>query len=148
MKVLIAVDNSGTAEKTFDWYCDNFHKDGNKVTIVHMAPQPSISGIYLDDLDFSGNELMSVADSEQKRVRELRKKYQDKTAERKIPADFHMQIYDGSTGEGIIKVVEIKQPDVIFIGSRGLGAIRRTVLGSVSDYVLHHSKVPVVIFPK
>ena len=38
----------------------------------------------LDDLDFSGNELMSVADSEQKRVRELRKKYQDKTAERKV----------------------------------------------------------------
>jgi len=30
----------------------------------------------------------------------------------------------------------------------GLSAIRRTFLGSVSDYVIHHSKVPVLICPR
>ena len=35
---------------------------------------------------------------------------------------------------------------LVVTGSRGLGVIRRTVLGSVSDYVLHHVKVPVVIY--
>lgn len=33
------------------------------------------------------------------------------------------------------------------MGSRGLGTIRRTILGSVSDYVVHHANVPVVVCP-
>lgn len=33
----------------------------------------------------------------------------------------------------------------VVVGSRGLGKIRRTFLGSVSDYVLHHSLVPVIV---
>ena len=31
------------------------------------------------------------------------------------------------------------------MGTRGLGTVRRTILGSVSDYVLHHAHCPVCI---
>ncbi|KAG5457940.1 MAG: hypothetical protein BJ554DRAFT_1935, partial [Olpidium bornovanus] len=30
------------------------------------------------------------------------------------------------------------------MGSRGMGAIKRTLLGSVSDYCVHHLPIPVV----
>ena len=33
------------------------------------------------------------------------------------------------------------------MGSRGLNTLRRTFMGSVSDYVLHHVHVPVMIVP-
>ena len=33
----------------------------------------------------------------------------------------------------------------IICGSRGHGNIRRTLLGSISDYILHHSNVPVFV---
>lgn len=36
----------------------------------------------------------------------------------------------------------------IVLGSRGLGLIRGTVLGSVSSGVLHETKIPVVIVPQ
>ena len=32
-------------------------------------------------------------------------------------------------------------------GTRGMGLVKRTVVGSISDYVIHHSHVPVLIVP-
>lgn len=39
---------------------------------------------------------------------------------------------------------EVKATYVV-TGTRGQGKIRRTILGSVSDYIVHHSPVPVVV---
>lgn len=51
----------------------------------------------------------------------------------------------GEAGEAIVGVAHDKKADLIVCGCRGLGTIRRTIMGSVSDYVVHHSNVPVFI---
>ena len=53
-----------------------------------------------------------------------------------------------NAGQGIINVAEAEKAQLIVVGTRGLDAIRRTFLGSVSDYVIHHSKIPVLICPR
>ena len=50
-------------------------------------------------------------------------------------------------GPGIIAVAEEVNADLIVVGTRGLTSIKRTFLGSVSDYVIHNSKIPVSICP-
>jgi len=51
----------------------------------------------------------------------------------------------GEPGHAIIRTAIEQEVDFIVTGSRGLGTVRRTIMGSVSDYVVHHAHVPVLI---
>jgi len=51
----------------------------------------------------------------------------------------------GGYGNRIVYIAEKKNFDLIVIGSRGRGAAKEIFLGSVSNYVLHKSKKPVLI---
>lgn len=48
-------------------------------------------------------------------------------------------------GSVVINVAQEEKADIIVMGTRGMGKIRRTILGSVSDYVVHHATCPVVV---
>jgi nucleotide-binding universal stress UspA family protein len=54
----------------------------------------------------------------------------------------------GDPRENLVrKVIEVHS-DILVIGSRGLGAIKRTLLGSVSDYCVHNCHCAVIIAKK
>ncbi len=54
-------------------------------------------------------------------------------------------VLEGPPAEAILRVAEAERFDLIVMGSRGLGRLEGLLLGSVSDRVLHHAKVPVLI---
>ncbi|MBI5859345.1 MAG: universal stress protein [Nitrosarchaeum sp.] len=58
---------------------------------------------------------------------------------------FYDDITYGDEGPKIINYANNKSYDIIVIGSRGMGSIKETFLGSTSNYVLHKSKIPVLI---
>ena len=49
-------------------------------------------------------------------------------------------------GELICDAAERHAATMIVVGTRGLGLVRRTVMGSVSDHVLHHAHCPVLVY--
>ena len=51
----------------------------------------------------------------------------------------------GSPGYVLVDIVGKSGAQLLVIGTRGLGTLSRTILGSVSDYVLHHAGIPVCI---
>ena len=53
----------------------------------------------------------------------------------------------GNPGQVICKTADKEKADHIVMGCRGLGTVRRTLLGSVSDYCVHHSCIPVSVVP-
>lgn len=55
---------------------------------------------------------------------------------------------DNDAGEAIVSVAKEEKAQLIVTGCRGMGKIRRTFLGSVSDYVIHHAHCPVLVCRK
>lgn len=52
---------------------------------------------------------------------------------------------NGDAVDEIIKLAEGQRYDLVIMGSRGAGIFSRTLLGSVSDKVVHHIKTSVLI---
>ena len=51
----------------------------------------------------------------------------------------------GSPIDEIQEMVDSKKFDLIVIGSRGMGSLKELFLGSVSNAIVHKSKIPVMI---
>ena len=51
----------------------------------------------------------------------------------------------GDAGRVLCLLAEELEADVVIVGSRGRGAIRRALMGSVSSHVVHNAPCPVVV---
>jgi nucleotide-binding universal stress UspA family protein len=60
-----------------------------------------------------------------------------------VPVSGHTA--SGDPGAELVKRAAAADHDLIVMGSRGRGAVRSAVLGSVSHFVLNHTSVPVLI---
>ena len=77
----------------------------------------------------------------------LQKKYEDKCDQKGLKHQFFLVDVDKKPGHAICKLADEKNASSIVMGQRGLGTISRALLGSTSDYVLHHAHVPVLVVP-
>lgn len=62
---------------------------------------------------------------------------------RGIDADY--DLLEGDAAEEILRLARARDVDLIVMGSRGLGAMRSAILGSVSKHVLREADRPVVV---
>ncbi|XP_039274761.2 universal stress protein YxiE-like [Styela clava] len=152
LRIMVCVDGSNHADAAFDFYVGNFHRPENRVIFIHVANLIMPSNIYTGGMGVmipSGPSQDDVQ-KERKRVKELKEKYHEKCVQMGVKKHEFVAFMEGDHGLGatIVDAAKKRSVNTIVCGCRGLGAIRRTILGSVSDYVLHHSHVPTLICPK
>ncbi|KAL3307427.1 hypothetical protein Ciccas_014057 [Cichlidogyrus casuarinus] len=146
-KVLIAVDASEHSRWSFDWYLDHIMRPDDHVHFYHVFEAPSLPPISMSNLtniptEEWGNRLQEKIQS----IAMMEQDYQTDCQRKQLKCSFINENRD-HTGESICEEAVKCNATLILVGSRGLGALKRTILGSVSDYVLHHSKVPVLMVP-
>ena len=57
----------------------------------------------------------------------------------------HEELLEGSEADAILSVAEKHQADLIVMGTRGFGAVKGLLVGSVSRKVIHLSTCPVMV---
>ena len=55
------------------------------------------------------------------------------------------ELHEGPEAESILKVAESRKADLIVMGTRGLGAVKGFLVGSVSRKVIHYASCPVMV---
>ena len=136
--VLVAVDGSNHADKALTQAIDLAESEHSRLTLiagVSRAPAIAIFGVSGAALAELEADARSSAEAVLRRARE------------RVPDDVSVTtiLTDEPIGPALIEQIKRGGHDLIAMGSRGRGAIRTALLGSVSRYVLNHSPIPVLI---
>jgi nucleotide-binding universal stress UspA family protein len=62
-----------------------------------------------------------------------------------VPCEINTEILEGDPASAILEVANVRNSDVIVMGSRGLGRLAGLLLGSTSQKVVSHAPCPVLI---
>ncbi|EDO37605.1 predicted protein [Nematostella vectensis] len=146
--VVVSVDGSAHSEKAFDWFLEHAYNTGDTVGILHIHDLSNVMIKIPLGSDMPAEIIERVIKESWEKVDLLIDVYKKKCDNAKVNCVVFVETpTSGRVGERICQLAKEKSAYLIVMGTRGLGAIRRTLLGSVSDYVVHHSHIPIMIVP-
>jgi nucleotide-binding universal stress UspA family protein len=143
-KILVATDGSEEATLAARTAADIAQKTESELHIVHIKGLP----VYIDP----GSEVPRVAHgaAEETVRREAQGLLDDQVQQIEAAggkaAQTHVRL--GRPVEEIVVLADEIDAGLVVVGSRGLGGIRRLLLGSVSDGVVRHAHCPVLVVRK
>ena len=136
------IDASDHSLRAYDWFLEHFHQDNHVIGLVHIFYNPPSNKFSDVDVNYRARYVIEKRKSER-----LIAHYVTKCKLHKMKHEVFMIDKTDSIGRSICNLAKKHNPCCIVIGQRGLGKIRRVLLGSVSDFVLHHAQFPVMVVP-
>jgi nucleotide-binding universal stress UspA family protein len=139
-RILLATDGSEEAELAALRAVELADATDSELHVVHVGVVPSFLVSYPGTLGYEGKLYEQV----QEQSRELLRKQSWRVkAAGGIVAGSHLRM--GAVALEIVALAEELGADLIVMGSRGLGGVRRALMGSVSDSVVRHAHCPVLV---
>jgi nucleotide-binding universal stress UspA family protein len=131
-RILLPTDGSGDAIRAAEAASDLARRCGAELHVVHVWHD--VRGFAHDfvkrELRRQGQEIL---DDQVEKIRapggEVTKAY----------------LRRGRTSNEVIALCKEMEADLLVVGSRGLGTVRRILMGSQSEEIVHHAQVPVLV---
>ncbi|EXC58825.1 Universal stress protein A-like protein [Morus notabilis] len=145
--MVVGIDDSEQSHYALEWILDHFFapyasNPPFKLVIVHAKPTPT-SAVGLagpgaaEVLPFVDTDLRRIAARVVEKAKEI--------CARKSVNVFLAEVVEGDARNVLCEAVDKHHASALVVGSHGYGAIKRAVLGSVSDYCAHHAHCSVMI---
>lgn len=133
-KILVLLDGSKNSFRGLD-----------VAIVIAKKSYAAITGLYVTSLSSPTTDAQKeyIKKYLLKNANKFMKKAKVRTKEKGIL--FYDKILYGQKGSKIVKFAHTNNFDLIVVGSRGMGSVKETLLGSTSNYVLHKSNKPVLI---
>lgn len=145
--VAIAVDASDNAKHAVEYYLEEIHRPTDQVVLVHIPEMPDLPAFsFSAGISFPAEQWTAALQTVNQKIKQIEDAYYALLTPKKVQYRLKSEQCK-SPGQGIIQTAEAEKASLIIMGTRGLDRLRRTLLGSVSDYVVRHSKVPVLVCP-
>jgi len=139
--ILLATDGSDEAKQATQTAAELSKATGSEVHVIYTLPTPAeLIGHHF----YSEETRESLIGGAERDAETFLKEQaeQIKSAGGKV-VETHLR--SGSPDKEILRAAEALDIGLIVIGSRGLGAISRALMGSVSDSVVRHAHCPVLV---
>lgn len=141
---LVAIDGSSDSDRAFSWAVRTLPRH-DKLLLVYGTRRVPLPGLEMTLL-----ERRSAVEHQlrlRRKARALAQHYARRCAEEGMECYFQRVEYWGPNdlATQICRAADVHEARTVIAGSRGLGAMQRFVLGSVSTGLLHHCHPTVVI---
>lgn len=138
-KILVAVDRSDESRKAFQQSVQIALNNDASLTIVHALTVASDHDYKLIETD---SENTTKA---QETAGKMLAQFKNEANEAGLK-DVQIIIKSGSAKRIIVTdVIPNEQPDLVVVGATGMSALDRLFIGSVSEYIVRHSPVDVLV---
>lgn len=138
-KILVGVDGSPEALRAVEMAAGIAASTGASLALAHVVMPLAFPP------DAYGTLLPAIEEEEEKAAGPLLREAEARA--RRFVSAVTTSILRGPPAEKLAETATSMGADLVVVGSRGRGAVKRMLLGSTSDRLVHVSERPVLVVP-
>jgi nucleotide-binding universal stress UspA family protein len=135
--ILCPVDFFPASLRAFDYALKLASHDGARIHVLHVVAP--FAKVGYETPPWVGDVMADLGKEAEHRVQKLK----EKAAEARVPAT--TEVRAGGIDEEILQAVAKRRADLIVMGAHGRRGFQRWVLGSVTERMMRHSPVPLLV---
>ena len=134
-RVVVGVDGSPPSDRALQWAADEADRQGVELAVLHgwSYSYPTTDARSSQARDLTEIDAACLLEQSVELARD------------RCGVDVSGLLVEGSPATAILE--SVRDGDLLVLGSRGRGAVRSGLFGSVVNSVLDHAAVPVVVVP-
>lgn len=149
-KILIPVDGSEYASKAAEYAIGITRKIKAKVVVLHVLHLPSYAFAYpavegATPVTLPVSLPVSIFEEEKKNAEKLVSRIREMAEKAGVDVETAIIERQPSVPDAIIEFAKQSACDLIVMGTKGRTGIKRFLLGSVTESVVHHAHCPVLV---
>ncbi|XP_009630214.1 universal stress protein PHOS32 [Nicotiana tomentosiformis] len=148
----VAVDFSACSKKALKWAIDNILRKGDHLILVTVRPEGHYEEGETQLWEATGSPLIPLSElCDAHTMKKYGVNPDPETldmvtlAARQKEIMVVLKIYWGDAREKLCEAIDKTPLSCLVIGNRGLGKLKRAIMGSVSNYVVNNATCPVTV---